>query len=67
MSNLEIIEGLCQLAEAAICVIGELAEALEQERALTDAEREAVADVGARYRGIIDAEETPDTKKEESV
>ena len=57
MSNLEIIEGLCQLAEGAIKVIGELAAALEQERALTDAEREAVADVNARYRGIIGAEE----------
>lgn len=57
MSNLEIIEGLCQLAEASIGVIGELAAALEQERALTDAERDAVADVADRYRSIIGAEE----------
>lgn len=57
MSNLEIIEGLCQLAQASIGVIGELAAALERERALTDAERDAVADVSARYHDIIGAEE----------
>ena len=57
MSNLEIIEGLCQLAEGAIKVISELAAALEQERVLTDAERDAVADVADRYRSIIGAEE----------
>ena len=57
MSNLEIIEGLCQLSEGAIKLIGELAEALERERALIDAERDAVADVSAKYRSIIGADE----------
>lgn len=60
MSHLQIIEGLCQLAEGAICVIGELAAALEQERALTDAERDAVADVADRYRSIIGTDEASD-------
>lgn len=53
MSHLQIIEALCLLAEQQIGLIRELADALVQERALTEAERQAVGAASARYRKII--------------
>lgn len=57
MSNLQIIEGLCSLAEQQAALIRELSDALAQHNALTDAEREAIGAASERFRQILGDEE----------
>ena len=60
MSNLQLIELLCQIAEQQISIIRELASALAQERSLTAEEKERVENAVIRYSNIIGADELPD-------
>lgn len=60
VSNLQLIEALCCLVEQQSGIIRDLATALEQERSLSEAEREAVRSAGERYREIFGAGEVPD-------
>ena len=60
MTNLEIIESLCYLMERQSALIRNLAAALEQERALTEAERTAVDCLDAECKTIIGAGEVPE-------
>ena len=60
MTNLEIIESLCYLAERQAALIRSLATALEQERALTEVEQIAVDALDSRYTAILGGNETPD-------
>lgn len=60
MSNLQLIEALCHLVEQQSDIIRSLAMALEQERSLSEAEREAVKSAGEKYKEILGAGELPD-------
>lgn len=60
MSNLQLIEALCHLVEQQSDIIRSLATALEQERSLSEAEREAVKSAGEKYKEILGAGELPD-------
>ena len=60
MSNLQLIEALCHLVEQQSDIIRSLATALEQERSLSKAEREAVKSAGEKYKEILGAGELPD-------
>ena len=60
MSNLQLIEALCRLVEQQSGIIRDLATALEQERSLSNAEREAVRAASERYTEILGSGETPD-------
>ena len=53
MSHLQIIEALCGLVEQQSDIIRKLEAELEQQRALTDAEQEAINAANARYSEII--------------
>ena len=61
MSNLQLIEALCNLVEQMSGVIMSLATELEQCNAQTDADREAISAVRIRYSEILGADEWPDT------
>lgn len=61
MSNLQLIEELCQLVEQMSGVIRTLASELEQCHAFSDVERNAVAEVRMKYSEILGAEEFPDS------
>ena len=59
MSNLELIETLCDLVEQQNDAIRQLAVALESYRQLTDEEERACEIVSAAYRAVLGAEEFP--------
>ena len=60
MSNLELIETLCDLVEQQNDAIRQLAVALESYRQLTDEEERTCESVNAAYRAILGADEFPD-------
>jgi len=60
MSNLQIIEALCQLVETQSKVITMLAVELHQMRELTDAESQMIESTRQRYSAILGANEAPD-------
>lgn len=60
MSNLQMIEMLCNLVEQQATVIRHLVMELEQARCLTNAEMEMVEGTRARYSEILGANEFPD-------
>ena len=57
MSNLQLIEALCQLVELQSKAISMLAMELEQMRNLTDAEAEIIERAKADYSAILGSEE----------
>lgn len=60
MSNLQMIEMLCNLVEQQSKVISHFAMQLERSRNLTDAERQMVDATKQKYAAIIGDEEVPD-------
>lgn len=60
MSNLQMIEMLCNLVERQSSVIHHLAMELEQARCLTEAEQEMVTGTRNEYSKILGANEIPD-------
>lgn len=60
MSNLQLIEELCDLVERQARVIRSLATSLEQERTLSEAEKGDIKAVEDKYTTILDADEIPD-------
>lgn len=56
MSNLETIEMLCNLVERQAAIIHRLVLGLEQERSLTEAEREMVDGTQKEYSKILGTE-----------
>lgn len=60
MSNLQMIEMLCNLVERQATVIHHLAMELEQARCLSEAEREMVEGTKKEYSKILGADEFPD-------
>lgn len=61
MSNLQMIEMLCSLVEQQSQVIRCLATELEQQRALSDAERTMVEETKDKYSAILGTDEIPET------
>lgn len=60
MSNLQMIEMLCNLVEQQSKVISHFAMQLERSRNLTEAERQMVDATKQKYAAIIGDEEVPD-------
>lgn len=60
MSNLQMIEMLCALAEQQAGVIRHLALELERARILSETERDMVENTQREYAGILGADEFPD-------
>lgn len=60
MSNLQMIEMLCNLVERQAAVIHHLAMELENARCLTEAEQEMVQGAQKEYSNILGANEFPD-------
>lgn len=60
MSNLQLIEALCELVEKQSAIIRELAASMEQARCLSEAERAEIEAVRKRYSEILGAGEIPD-------
>ncbi len=60
MSNLQLIEALCNLVEQQAAIIRGLAVSIEQERCLSEAERAEIEAVRKRYSEILGADEAPD-------
>ena len=60
MSNLQMIEMLCNLVEQQSKVISHFAMQLERSRNLTEAERQMVDATKQKYAAIIGDEEMPD-------
>ena len=60
MSNLQMIEMLCNLVERQAAVIHHLAMQLEEARCLTNAEQEMVDGTREEYSKILGADEFPD-------
>lgn len=60
MSNLQIIEMLCNLAEQQAGVIHHLAMELEQARNLSEAEQSMVSNAWREYANVLGANEFPD-------
>lgn len=60
MSNLQIIEMLCNLAEQQAGVIHHLAMELEQARNLSEAEQSMVSNARREYANVLGANEFPD-------
>jgi len=65
MSNLQIIEALCNTAEILISVVKRLAGKLEQLDALDAEERRAISEALEGYTKTIGAGELPDDAFEE--
>ncbi len=66
ISNLKLIEALCEVVEQLVVVVKRLADKLEQVNALDDAERQAVANSLEQYRAVLGTDEIPDEYMEES-
>lgn len=60
MSNLQMIEMLCNLVEQQSKVISHFAMQLERSRNLTEAERQMVDATKQKYAAILGDEEMPD-------
>lgn len=60
MSNLQIIEMLCNLAEQQAGVIHHLAMELEQARNLSEAEQSMVSNARREYANVLGTNEFPD-------
>jgi hypothetical protein len=60
MSNLQIIEALCNLVELMLKIIQQLAAEIEQHRALTEAEKDLLAEMDGQFTAIIGSNEAPD-------
>lgn len=60
MSNLQMIEMLCNLVERQAAVIHHLAMELENARCLSEAEQEMVEGTQKEYSKILGANEFPD-------
>lgn len=60
MSNLQMIEMLCNLVERQATVIHHLVMELEQARSLTEAEQEMVDGTQKEHSKILGANEFPD-------
>ena len=60
MSNLQMIEMLCNLVERQAKVIHHFAMELEQARCLSEAEQEMVEGTRRDYTKILGADEIPD-------
>lgn len=60
MSNLQMIEMLCNLVEQQSKVISHFAMQLERSRNLTEAEQQMVDATKQKYAAIIGDEEVPD-------
>lgn len=60
MSNLQMIEMLCNLVERQTSVIHHLAMELEQARCLSEAEQEMVVGTEREYSHILGTDEFPD-------
>lgn len=60
MSNLKLIESLCQLVEQLIAIVADLSSALAQERSLTEAETASIQSATDTYAQIIGSDEQPD-------
>lgn len=60
MSNLQIIEALCNLVEKQSTLIHRLSLEMENMQCLSDADRAEVADTRMTYSAILGADEAPD-------
>jgi len=60
MSNLQMIEMLCNLVEQQSKVISHFAMQLERSRNLTEAEQQMIDATKRKYTAILGDEETPD-------
>lgn len=60
MSNLELIERLCEIVEDQADVVRCLALSLAECRQMTEAEREMTERVERAYREVLGADEIPD-------
>lgn len=60
MSNLQLIEALCKLVELMGEIIRQLAVEIEQYRALTEAEKDLLAEVDGKFTAILGSGEAPD-------
>ena len=60
MSNLQLIEELCYLAERQIRIIRKLAAKLEEVNQIDDADRQEVTEAVQMFSTIIGADEVPD-------
>lgn len=60
MSNLEVIEALCDLVNQQLTLIHHLVVQLAEARSLTDAEQQMIEDTKAEYSALLGADEAPD-------
>lgn len=60
MSNLQMIEMLCNLVEQQAKVISHFAMQLERSRNLTEAEQQMIDTTKQKYTAILGDEEAPD-------
>lgn len=60
MSNLQLIEALCNLVEQQAIIIRRLALALTEANAYTEAQKAMVAGAQREYSRILGADEAPD-------
>lgn len=60
MSNLELIEKLCEVVELQSTIIRTLSSELQQLNALSDENRELIEESRKRYSKILGADEIPD-------
>ena len=60
MSNLELIEKLCEVVEMQITIIRTLSSELQQLNALSDENRGLIEESRERYSKILGADEIPD-------
>jgi hypothetical protein len=60
MSNLKLIEALCELVEMQAVIIRRLSRALMEANAYTEAQAAMVAKAQKEYTDILGADEAPD-------
>ena len=60
MSNLQLIEALCDLVERQSQIIRDLSSALEQMRCLSESEQAEISAAQKRYSEILGDDEMPD-------
>ncbi len=64
MSKLQVIGALCKPGELMGEIIRQLAVEIEHYRALTEAEKDLLADLDGKYSAILGSNETPDFLKD---
>ena len=64
MSNLQIIEALCNLVEQQSMLICKLTASLEEVSCLTEEERRTAQELRNKYSSILGADEVPDNLSE---